>query len=302
MKIERIMEFFYKRASDRIRIKVESSNKTHAEIYKTDPKLISRIINNKRTRVNPFLIPDAVIKSEIKKEDEEGTVKIGLVNQLNFKTAKEVLWGTDEEIRNYLPDLFKLLWDELPDKDSKYQIDKDLILLDYVPYAENSAYYDLCLSFNYDWPFMALYGRNEDVILCNQEKFKQKAFDFLYLKCARRFEEMFDNFSSKTDSFHKINKQVKENFIDTVFVNLIKENIPNEHSLGLRVKNIIKSDLSLSAELIIKYRETGQVDEMKRKLLNAASTYTVRLEEIQKDMIKILDTNNKTTATTEINL
>lgn len=288
MNMETIMEFFYKRASKRVRIKVESSGKTHSKIYKNDPKIISKIINNHRMRINRFLITDAAISSSYFDTDENALISTGLLHNLDFTNKKEILWGTGEEIKNYLPDLFKMLWDELPDKDSEYQIDKDFILLDYVPYAENSAYFDLILSFNYDRPFMVLYGRSEDVVLHNQEKYKQKAFEFLYLKCAKEFEKIFDDFCSATDSFHKIDKVFKKEFIDTVFINLIKENIPDESSLGLRVKNIIKNDLSQSADLIIKHRKTGQFDEMKKRLLNAASTYALRLEEIQNAMIENL--------------
>ena len=288
MDIEKIMEFFYTRASDRVRTKVEISNKTHSEIYKTDPKLISRIINNRRTRVNPFLIPYAVISSEIKQEHSSENLNIGLLNQLDFNTIKEILWGTDEEIKNYLPDLFKLLWDELPDKDSKYQIDKDFILCDYVPYAENSVYYRILSNFEYNDSFFALYGKPDVDVLHNQEIFKQEAFNYLYLKCAKKFEKIFNNFCSATDSFHKIDIVLKTEFIDTVFVNLIKKNIPDESSLGLRIKTIIENDLAQSADLIIKHRMTGIIDELRKKLINAASTYALILKEIQEDMIENL--------------
>lgn len=288
MNTEKIMEFFYERISKRIKEKVEKSGKTHAEIYKTDSKLISRIINNKRTRVNPFLISDAILDSSAQQDESDKYVKIGLLHGIGFNTKKEILWGTEEEIKEYLPNFFKLLWEELPDKDDNYGIDKDLILNDYIPYAENSAYYDLIVSYKYDWPFMALYGRSEDYVLFNQKKYKQEAFEFLYLKCKKEFEKIFNDFSSEVESFHKIDKVVKNEFIDTTFISLIKKNIPNEYSLGLRVKTIIKSDLSQSADLIVNYREKGQINEMKKKLLNAASNYAISLKEIQNDMIKEL--------------
>lgn len=289
MNMEMIMEFFYERASRRIREQVEKSGKKHSEIYINDSKIISKIINNRRMRTNRFLITDATISSSYYDNNKNALVSTGLLHNLDFTNKKEILWGTDEEIENYLPELFKLLWEELPEKDGNYGIDKELILDDYVPYAENSAYYDLIISYKYDLPFMALYGKTEDYVLVNQKKYKQEAFEFLYLKCKKEFEKIFNDFVSAVDSFHKIDKVFKNEFIDTIFIDLIKHNIPDEKtSLGLRIKTIIETDLVQSADLIIKYNETGQIDEKKKKLINAASTYAIRLEEIQKDMIKKL--------------
>lgn len=291
MNIETIMEFFYERASKRIKESVEKSGKKHSEIHNRDSKQISRIINNQRTRRNSFLITDAIISSYETTDDGKDSEKIGLLHKLDFKTIKEILWGTDEEIKDYLPDLFKLLWNELPNIDSEYHIDKKLILCDYVPYAENSVYFDLCFSSEHDLPYMTLYGRSAAVVLHNQEKFRQEAIDYLYLKCEKQFEKMFNDFCAKTDSFHKINKTIKDKFIDTVFINLLKKNIPNEHSLGLRIKTIIECDLTQSAKLISEYTKTGHINEQKKKLLNAASTYALRLKEIQEDEIKNLKSN-----------
>ncbi len=286
MNVETIMDFFYKKASYRIKERVENSDLTHAKIYITDPKLISRIVNNKRTRVNPFLIPDAVILSSAKEESSDNYVDIGLKPKLKFESKKEILWGSDDEIKSYLPELFELLWDELTEDDLKNQCNKDFILCDYIPYAENRAYYNLLFSSGYPGSFLALYGRSEDVIISEFDSVEKEAVAYLYFKCKDDFEKMFKDFCSKTDSFHKIDKVIKSEFLDTVFIDLIKQNIPNEHSLGIRVKTIIESDLSQSAELIIKYNETQEIDEIKKKLINASSTYAVMLKEIQIDMIK----------------
>lgn len=291
MNMEIIMEFFYKRASKRIKEKVEKSGKKHAEIYKNDSKQISRIINNRRTRVNRFLITDAIISSSTPKKDEIGFEPIGLLHKLDFKSEKEILWGTDEEIKGYLRELFELLWNELPDNDSEYQLDKNFVLCDYVPYAENRTYWNLLFSSGNKHPALS-YGVREDDIVKNYEKVEQEAFDYLYSKCAKCFEEAFDNFSSKTDTFHKINKKFKENFIDAVFIDLIRQNAPNEHSLGVRVKRLIENDLSQTANLIYAYKENGNVDEIKKQLINASSEYVVKLGEIQKNMLELKNLNN----------
>ena len=36
---------------------------------------------------------------------------------MKFESKKEILWGSDDEIKSYLPELFELLWDELTEDD-----------------------------------------------------------------------------------------------------------------------------------------------------------------------------------------
>lgn len=290
MNMEAIMQFFYKRASERIRRKVESSGKTHAEIYAKDPKQISRIINNRRTRINPFLITDAIIDNYAKNDEESDYVKIGLLHNLGFDTVKQILWGSDDEIDEYLPHLFELLWNELPDNDSFYQVDKRWILCDYVPYAEYVTYWELL--FAPSNRFTALeFGKKEDDIVNNIDLAEQEAFSYFYSKCEKGFKEAFHKFSSDTTSFHKIDKVFKEGFIDKIFVEMIKKNAPDEYSLGLRVRNLIINDLSLVPHLVYDFQRAGNIDEITKLLLNASSSYICRIKDIQKAMINTENIN-----------
>ena len=63
---ENVAEFFYSRASKRIKEKI--GDKRHKDIHYADSKQISRIINNNRGRNNRFLIPDSVIETYYKDE------------------------------------------------------------------------------------------------------------------------------------------------------------------------------------------------------------------------------------------
>lgn len=274
MNIEIIMDFFYERASKRIKGKINSSNLNHSKIYSRDYKQISWIINNKRTKNNRFLITNAVLYNT----DESGKA-IGLLPMLEFKSKQEILWGTKEEISEYLPDLFELLWNEITKENNDYQIDKNLFLCDYVPYAKYNTYWDILFSKNNIYPAIA-YGIREDDIIENYDNAEREAFKFLYNKCKDDFSKIFNAFIDKTTSFNKIDKVFQKSFIEKLFIPMLNKFKPDGNSLGLRVKNLIECDLSHCASLI--YENSSTRNEYFFKLNRASSTYILALEDIQK--------------------
>ena len=189
--MEIISNFFYEKTSKRIKEKIDLSKYNHSQIYSRDYKQISWIINNKRTKNNRFLVTNAVLRNT----DESGEA-IGLVPKLNFKNEQEVLWGTKEEILNYLPNLFKLLWNEVSKENSGYQIDKNLFLCDYVPYAKYNTYWNILFSENNNYPAIA-YGIFEDDVIENYDKVEREAYKFLYNKCKKDFLKIFNDFTDK---------------------------------------------------------------------------------------------------------
>lgn len=174
MNIENIMAFFYKKASSRIKEQIEISKLTQKEIYMYDPKQISHIINNRRTKNNKYLITDAVLLSHICKDK-----CIGLLPKLSFNSKKEILWGTDKEIESYLFDLFRLLWKEVTVEDDFYKIDKEKFLCDYIPYAKYSTYWNILYSPHNEFPAIT-YGIHENIIVENIDSAREQAFIFLY--------------------------------------------------------------------------------------------------------------------------
>ena len=75
---------------------------------------------------------------------------------------KEVLWGTDEEINNYMFDLFEHLILEVFSDQNEYNLDIEKYLCDYIPYAKNSTYWEVIVKGIYPAMF---YGVSEDKIL-----------------------------------------------------------------------------------------------------------------------------------------
>lgn len=279
MNIDRILDFFYKRASERVKHRIEERGLSQAEIYERDPKQISWIINNKRTNNNRFLICDAVLDSYFDKH-------CGLVPMLGFKNAQEVLWGTESEIFEYSQELFFLLWDEVTAPNSEYGIDKEQYLCDYVPYAKYSTYYNLL--FSKDNRYRAVYyGVLEDDVISSKAESEDRAAFFLFQKCALKFIEQFNIFASLTASFHKINKVFKKKFMDSQFVPMLRNFSPNEFSFGFRVKTLITDDLSKVANLITKPKTDNEQDNLNRQLIRASSNYILELEQIQKKEYEI---------------
>lgn len=276
MDINKIMEFFYKRTSKRVKEAVKKTGKNYEEIFPNDPKQISWIINNNRTKNNRYLICDAVIKYEDKDKKYE---HYGLIVYCDFKDKKEVLWGTDSEIENYLFELFKLLYNEYINCEKSTA---ELILSDYVPYAKYYSYSENLSKFP---NLINIYEISKEYIdIENNIKIsKNEAIEVLYNKCKYNFAKIFNEFAENTESYKKIDKIFKENFIEKRFIPMIKEYIPDEFSLGLRVRNIISSDLNKYLVAINGVKEQTYL----HKLLKASIQYINSLEEVQAEMIDI---------------
>ena len=90
---------------------------------------------------------------------------------------KEVLWGTDEEINNYMFDLFEHLILEVFSDQNEYNLDIEKYLCDYIPYAKNSTYWEVIVKGIYPAMF---YGVSEDKILCDLFPAREEAIRLIY--------------------------------------------------------------------------------------------------------------------------
>ncbi|MBR4948752.1 MAG: hypothetical protein IKZ29_09340 [Clostridiales bacterium] len=296
---EKIAGLFYEKAAERVKQKVTESGLKHTEIYPPDHKQISRIINNNRQKNNPYLISNAVLKSFY--IDEGGDhIPCGLVEKLDFESVKEVLWGSDKEIESYIHELFNLLWEEVCVQE--HQIDAELYLSDYIPYAKYSTYWDLLFNNNTSGILhvspaddeakkvvltaISTFGIYEDTVIELIDPARKEALLFLYSKCHEDFLSKFLEFANNTDSYHSLNKTIKNVLVNGIFIPLLEKHKPDASSLGLRVRNLIKEDLSYSAALIF----NTQIDNPKyrHQLIRASSEYICKLEKIQRQQVNFL--------------
>ena len=285
MDLKNTTELFYKLCAERVKTKIKESKLTLKEIYPADPKLISRIQNNRRYAGNPYLLTDTVIMPI--PSDSESDSNFGLVPLL-FKTEKELLWGTDEEISRNLYSIFEKIILDLLNESSEIEVDVNYILCDYVPYAENYAYWHLLYENDNKYPAI-LYGKSEDEIITNRDKLLSEAIKFLYYKCDVDFYYISEEFTESILSFKKLNSVFYKQFIIPHFIPMLKKYIPDNSSLGIRVRTLIISDLSSVPTLIAKQNSMSKEYLQYFQILNdASSAYIIRLAEAQKLLLELI--------------
>ena len=282
---ENTIEFFFYKFSSRVKNKIKQRNIPLKAIYPSDEKLISHIQNNKRyANTNRYLLTDTVIGDCGKHKDTN--IKTGLVPVLFDKNTQALLWGTDEEIIQNLPTIFYRIIKDLSEMPQKYDIDLDLILSDYAPYAFNWTYYQL-LSKNNVAPTDYSYGVIPANILFDLPCSRKKATIFLYQKCKENFKEKFLEFADKTKSYLKIDKVFEKNFIVAEFIPLLKNYIPMEDSIGLRVRHLIMTDISKSSNLIAQQSTPNAYTELNRTLVHLSSQYVCDLIKLQEKYLSL---------------
>lgn len=255
-------------------------------------------MNSRIKRYNPYLIQDAILEHWYEDDESGKHIPCGLVVKLDFDSKKEVLWGTNSEIKLYIKDLFYLLWEKVCVNSDTF--DSDLYLCDYIPYAKYSAYWNILFdnhskndprftfAFDKGTPFRKdrvlnypafAFGVSEDTIIDNIDTARDEALTFLYDKCKKEFLSDFLKFANITDSFHMLNNTIKK-YISNVFIPMIEKYKPDSSSLGLRVRKLIFDDLSYSAVLFFNHYIENR--SFRVELLNASKAYIKKLEEIQR--------------------
>lgn len=262
------------------------------EKYENSAKLYKKKSNPLKN--NPYLITPKLLNGL----DESGDA-CGIVPVLGFKDEYEVLWGTNEEFNNNLHQIFRNIISDLLDI---HTYDKEInnALCDYVPFAKYSTYLQLIQKTHF--PVLPYYGIREDEIFFNIDSVEANAIDFLYSKpnFKKEFNEKFSKFTRPHDSkqeknpkthtiYTNLDKKIANNFVKPDLIPLLKKYAPSGDSLGLRAKNIIEHDLSQSKDLILAHEENRTLSdsEYKKALINASSSYIVKLEEIQKSFMHV---------------
>lgn len=280
-KMEHTTNFIFEKCSERISNKYHEKKVRYIDIYPSDESIICRIIKNSRSKNNRYLLTDKVMR--------DSSNQYGIIPILGFKNEYEVLWGTNEEFQSNLLHIFRRIIYDLSDMPD-YGINIDTILCDYVSFAKYSTYAKCILpSLRAHLPIMPYYGIYPEDIGSNLVNAKNSAIDFLYSKpnFKKEFNESFSKFTQSTLTYTKIDKAIVKRFVQPHLIPLLKKYAPSGDSLGLRVKNIIEHDLSQSKDLILAYEENRTLlnSEYKKALINASSSYVVKLEEIQKSFI-----------------
>lgn len=258
---------------------------------KYDLSIIKNIAGGKAySKKNPNLISDALL--------------VHLTKELGFKEDKrKLLWG-DFENSDLSKVLFeKLLIDVLWGDDDELKKLYNNVLFDYVPYAEYHSYWQMFIDGEIELPKFPksqlsissyFYNIKEDDIFEKYECIQKNAIEFLYYKCETQFHILFVDFiMQEGDSLKKLNKKL--NNLVSRLTRFLLNYVPNEESLGLRVRNIIISDYQKFGTLIAKEMkgETWTLYEHTLKLLVESSlTYITELKRVQTIELELINKYN----------
>lgn len=278
---------FYNRCIKRVDAARCRLNMNDIDICRTEDKsLVSLFLNGKCTANNPYLITHKLIGYKRGGKDcavDETGKPIGITNTMDFKSVKDILFGTDAEIHSYLPALYLLIMNELPKYCKEYLSTWEFALFDYVPYAKYKTLLEIKIKYNIS--LKDAYGiPDEDVSNALLSIHQVIAINHLFQNDQFRqdFENAFLEFTKNQTSFMKIDEKFKNDFIINKYVPLLRKHAPkHETSLGLRVRDLLINDLSSVPNLLSD--NVSEADRVIQYRLNIASSrYITDLENIQK--------------------
>ena len=276
-------------------------------ILPKDVPLISNIMNNERTDNNKYLINYSSLGS-IKE-------KIGITYVLGFNNINEVLWGNINEIQANLPMLHLCVLGDIINyekeikahiKNAKLYYYSDIaefqfneILCEFIPFATQNSYRSIIPSDLDKVSVKKYYG----IELFNDELMEHtKIYAIQYIYTIPDYRKEFDkiviDYMKKRLIKNKSNKKRSETIplsdkvllkelIEPKIIPLLMKFFQNRNSLGRRVSEIIKYDLSTSKKLIEQNNfSEEELNELKR--INCLSSkYAADLSEIQKEKLDI---------------
>ncbi|OMD61699.1 hypothetical protein [Paenibacillus odorifer] len=265
-----------------------------------DPHMISRILNNNknaskgRTSPNPFLIPTP------RSNTDNGYHEI-LQKNLRFDSIHEMLWGTSEEKNDYTILIFISLINDLLNTEEDFSKEIKEILVDYIPFAKNQTFFEMFITQEIEIPYLPnqkiyklppyFYGITEDSIFEDQPLVRFEAIVYLYSKCGQEFEGIFNEFVDERSNLKNLNRDLRD-FAHNSLKEMLNGYKPNENSLGMRVRNLLRSDWKAQADLEFqktKRNQSNNTVNIKEYLVESSLQYIKSLEYIQQKMIE----NNK---------
>ncbi|MNW41287.1 hypothetical protein D3C74_184210 [compost metagenome] len=264
----------------------DNTEKKHRDA-KYDLSIIKNIAGGKAyARKNPNLISDSLL--------------FHLTKKLEFPCELDLLWG-DFENSNLSKVLFeKLLIDVLSGGDGQLKEIYNNLLFDYVPYAEYHSFWQMFVDGEIEMPKLPnsqlsisshFYNLKEDDIFEKYGSIQKNAIEFLYYKCGAQFYILFVDFiMQEGNSLKKLDKKLN-NFVSRL-TRFLLNYVPNENSLGLRVRNIIISDYQKFGALIAKEMKGEPwtlVEHTLKLLVESSLAYITELKRVQTIELEVIN-------------
>lgn len=249
-----------------------------------DYSIINNIANGKaHPKKNPYLISSNLIAH--------------LSSKLNFKDPLELLFG-DYQNNGFPEQLFKHLLTDILFNGK--QSEKDIlnaVLMDFVPYAEYHSYWQMFLSNEIPMPKIKntnyikpsfLYGISQDETFDGHAKSRSQAIQVLYLKHQDYLSVTIKLFLEKdfnVDGVYTLKKlDSKLQLLVDKLLEFFRTHLPNETSLGIRVRNILLSDFKTMGylnEKTISEEKLDLPDLTDKYLVQASLNYIAELKRVQ---------------------
>ncbi|MDT2703020.1 hypothetical protein [Enterococcus dongliensis] len=251
---------------------------------KFDYSIITNIASGKAyAKKNPNLMSDTLLDY--------------LTKKLEFSNELELLWGDNDEVDIVIKTIFEnIILDVLDHGNEDLKNLFNTMLFDYVPYAEYHSYWRMFVEGRNmptfpDNEFVIpayYYQLNEDSIIEQYGLKRINAIEFLYYKFDVDLMEIVKDFLEnefKTDSGYSLKKIDKklEHLVSVLNVFFLK-NMPDEDSLGLRVRNILISDYRRFGYLIARKMEKGKfelAEHTLKYLVESSLAYVNELKRVQ---------------------
>lgn len=247
-----VLEFFYKKMSDRVRENLYIVNENrkknhklpvrHIDISNTQNEVVGFILKNKKDyNKNRYLIPDKIAD--------------GMVKKLDFDNKNEIIWGSKYEIKSYCSDLFITIVNDIIDsnKDTDLYDRLEKILEDYYYYALTKfslsfqKEMNIFLEYKSYEPYLSkdFMKGNDDLAISRLEATLR-----LYYFIEDDFLESLYDLSDRTDTTSKFENTIT-NYIENDFMKLLDEyefnNIPGHdlHNIMLEGLKFVKNNLTI---------------------------------------------------------
>jgi len=295
-------DFIYSSCAKRLKERKLSFRLTDSEIAagdNLDRKVVNRILNNTKTRNNPYLIPPAYVRP--------------LMETLEYASEVEMLWGGIND-EGFIETLFCHLVNDVLDEDewndmyfeepywSKGKARVDIIqkvLLDSVAYAK--VYPTISSSFEYEskgilYPISPFTDVTDSKQFSPSERKRIRGDAIWRLFQNTRPVEMFREFFEETNErgenkgYSRLDKRL-DGFLNSSLMTFMKDNMLDETSLGMRVYGIVSADMARHVEtgLINAQRMAAgfdsstspEHDEILKSLIVAGRDYIEQIEGLQ---------------------
>lgn len=247
-----LIENLYISISDRVKEKMKEKNLEPKHIYPKQPTTIQHIIeNNRKNKNNKYLIPDYALYTTNGDEEYGLTVKLKM-------TKKEIIWGTDEEIENYIQDLCIELFYIIDELNLFYDKEKkEPVLLD--PLLTRNIFYAIRIAYNsFDKKYDEFF-KNFFLNLTDEMRFiytKEHSILVLYECCKNDFRKIYMEYIKTADTLSKIDKHFLNDFIIELFIPMLKKYAPIGYEDNFIIMKLVKNNLEYLKNIEKRYPKT----------------------------------------------